>query len=230
MRIDATVVRFPDVKLAAREAPKLRGFFGTFFRDRSPLLHNHFEDGATRYAYPLVQYKVIDGTPHLVGALEGARLLFELFVSMREIEIEGTRVPLRSKNILHWKPEIGTADRLMRYRFATPWMALNGKNYLDYAKAKSEGERRRLLSAVLVGNVLSMYKHLGLRVEERLFADTTVRPRQTKFKNRNMTTFVGEFSINALIPELFGVGKSASRGFGSARLTEEREHIPEPIR
>ena len=54
-----TTIRFPEIALRTRDAHKLRGYFGNLFQEHSPLLHNHWEDGTSRYAYPLVQYKVV---------------------------------------------------------------------------------------------------------------------------------------------------------------------------
>jgi hypothetical protein len=62
-------------------------------------LHNHFEDGRLRYAYPLVQYKVVDNVPVLVGFADGADLLTQLFLKIKEIRIGNEIFPVYSKNI-----------------------------------------------------------------------------------------------------------------------------------
>ncbi len=45
-QITQTIIRFPDLRFQTRDAHKLRGFFGNLFKEYSPLLHNHFEDGS----------------------------------------------------------------------------------------------------------------------------------------------------------------------------------------
>ena len=82
-QITQTMIRFPDLRFQTRDAHKLRGFFGNLFKEYSPLLHNHFEDGSLRYAYPLVQYKVVDNIPMLTGFGEGGRLLIDLFLKIK---------------------------------------------------------------------------------------------------------------------------------------------------
>jgi hypothetical protein len=77
--IHQTIIRFPEIQLATRDAHKLRGYFGNMFQEYSPLLHNHLESGESAYRYPLVQYKVINRIPTLVGLNEGADLLINLF-------------------------------------------------------------------------------------------------------------------------------------------------------
>ena len=83
-------IRFPEIKLKTRDAHKLRGFFGEIFKEHSPLLHNHYNNGSFRYRYPLVQYKVIKEVPMLVGLEEGANLLTELFLKIKELVLDGT--------------------------------------------------------------------------------------------------------------------------------------------
>ena len=73
--IHITTIQFPEIKLQTRDAHKLRGYFGNLFKEHSPLLHNHYENGTFRHRYPLVQYKILNGIPSLVAAEEGAELL-----------------------------------------------------------------------------------------------------------------------------------------------------------
>ena len=90
MQITQTIIQFPDIKLQTRDAHKLRGYFGNLFKEQSPLLHNHYADGKARYAYPLVQYKVIDNMPVLVGFQQGGELLVSLFLKIEEIDSDSS--------------------------------------------------------------------------------------------------------------------------------------------
>src|SRR5260370_39552239 len=64
--------------LVPEEAAQLRGFFGTAFADEV-LLHHHEADGRLRYAYPRVQFKVLDQTAHLIGIAEGGAVVARLW-------------------------------------------------------------------------------------------------------------------------------------------------------
>ena len=210
-------ISFPEIRLTTRDGHKLRGYFGTVFREHSPLLHNHFEDGGLRYAMPLVQYKVLRGTPMLVGLQEGARLLTELFFQMKNLEIDGRAYPVHERDIVFRNQPVGVSDTLHDYRFATNWMALNERNYPEYL-AMSPDERRGFLGRILVGNILSFFKGIGLYLPEGVRIMATVRPdapRTTNLKNTRMMAFGGQFTTNALLPDLIGLGKSVSRGFGT---------------
>ncbi len=214
-RIPQTVIRFPDIRLQTRDAHKLRGYFGNLFREHSPLLHNHFEDGSLRYAYPLVQYKVIDGIPMLVGFRDGADLLAELFLKIKELDIDGNRYPVLSKHIDHRQVDLTPGDRLHRYTFKTLWMALNQKNYREYISLNDTAARKEMLDRLLRNNILSFYKGVDYWTDEKILATSEVRSKETHFKGKVMLGFTGTFTTNALLPDYAGIGKSVARGFGT---------------
>ncbi len=214
MQITQTIIQFPDIKLQTRDAHKLRGYFGNLFKEQSPLLHNHYADGKARYAYPLVQYKVIDNTPVLVGFQQGGELLVSLFLKIKEIDIEGEQFPVLAKNISQEHEELSVNKQLFNYSFKTLWMALNQNNHRKYLKLK-EGAKKEFLNRQLQNNILSFYKGLSFRTSERIMAVSQLKEKQTKFKGQPMLGFTGNFTSNAFIPELAGIGKSVSRGFGT---------------
>jgi len=217
MQITQSIIQFPDIELQTRDAHKLRGYFGNLFKEHSPLLHNHYDDGSARYAYPLVQYKVIDKMPLLVGFQEGAELLVSLFLKIREIKISGQNYPVLAKNIQQKQYELTVNQQLYNYRFKTLWMALNQENHHKYMLL-GENEKISFLNRQLQNNILSFYKGLSFRTTERIMAITRVNEKQTLFKDQPMLAFDGEFTTNAFIPEMAGIGKAVSRGFGTVSL------------
>lgn len=219
MQITQTTIQFPDIQLNARDAHKLRGYFGSLFQEHSPLLHNHYSDGTLRYAYPLVQYKVIDKTPVLVGFQQGADLLVSLFLKIREIDIEGKQYPVLAKNIQQKQHELSVNQQLYNYSFKTMWMALNQENYRKYLQLQ-EADKGQFLNRQLQNNILSFYKGLSYRTNERVMAITQLVEKQTQFKNQPMMAFAGEFTSNAYLPEWSGIGKAVSRGFGTITLKQ----------
>lgn len=240
--IPMTTVTFPEIALRTRDAHKLRGYFGELFKEHSPLLHNHLEneagaDGTTtvkfRYAYPLVQYKVLDRVPTLVGLGEGATLLTQLFLQIREITIDqgdsvggarsGETFPVLSKHIRHEQTPIGLTDDLVEYRFETLWMALNQTNYRDY-RHYAEAEQQAQLKRVLTSQLLALFREFGLWLQprERIMLRLSVDERTTQFKNQTMMAFTGGFLANVSLPNGIGLGKAVSRGFGTVQLVNDR--------
>ncbi len=212
-----TTITFPEIRLPQRAAAQLRGFFGQYFKEHSPLLHNHLEDGRTRYAYPLVQYKVLRGVPTLLGLGEGAQLLTELFFRIKTLEINGRTYPVMERDIVFRKVHTGLGEELYDYRFSTLWMALNQHNHAEYL-TKGPDERRAMLSRILTGNILSFFKGVGLFLPEDQRIVLKMRPqteKMTGFKDQLMVGISGDFTTNVLLPGWIGLGKSVARGYGT---------------
>ncbi len=218
-----TLITFPHIQLSPRDAHKLRGYIGTLFRERSPLLHNHLENGeGFRYAYPLVQYKVVNRIPMLVGVQEGAQLLVELFLQIKELNLDGSIYALRQKNVQCREVEAGYSEELFTYEFKTLWMALNQKNYEAY-QLMDQAKRQNELQRLLRNHMLAAFKGCGiwLEPEQRILCQASLVQRSTKFKNQTMIAFTGSFTTNAILPPFIGLGKSVSRGFGTIQLKNQ---------
>ncbi|RLD55829.1 MAG: DNA repair protein [Bacteroidetes bacterium] len=214
MKLHQTIIKFPGIKLQTRDAHKLRGYFGNVFKEYSPLLHNHFDDGKNRYGYPLVQYKIIKNTPMLMGLGDGAKLLVDLFLKIKNIDIDGNNHEVFSKNIENKIIDMSEAGQLYEYNFETLWMALNENNYKKYLKAPKE-EKEKLLTTILIGNILSFYKGIGFWTKEKILVKPKLTAKTTRFKDQDMVAFSGTFTSNAKLPDHIGIGKSVSRGFGT---------------
>jgi hypothetical protein len=215
-------ISFPEIRLPQRASAQLRGFFGDYFREHSPLLHNHYADGRLRYQYPLVQYKVLGGVPVLVGLQEGAKLLAELFFRIQTLHIAGREYPVMERDIAYKNVPVGWSDTLHDYRFCSLWMPLNQQNYPEYQQ-KDEIARRAMLGRILTGNILSFFKGIDLYLPEEQRIMVSVRPREerlTGFKDQLMTGITGDFTANVLLPDWIGLGKSVARGYGTIASDE----------
>jgi len=201
--------------LRAGEAPALRGFFGRQFEDEV-LMHNHGPNNELVYQYPKIQFKVIDSIAHVIGINEGAELLERLWLG-----IDKTRIGERELNVLDaqfdWKSEtVSVVPHPISYRFVHPWLALNQKNFQEYSESESMAFRIEKLNRTLVGNTLSLCKSLGIFLTERVEADCSkLSSFKTTLKGQAMIGFIGTFQVNIELPELIGLGKSVSRGFGT---------------
>lgn len=214
--IQVSTLQFPEIQLHTSDAHKLRGYFGNLFREHSSLLHNHFEDGSSMYRYPLVQYKVVRKVPTLVGLEEGARLLVELFLQIKELKIGEMTYPVLHKNFKSHEYEIGVSSRLQQYRFDTLWMALNQKNYETYLHVDRDA-KQELLRKVFTANCLSFFKAFEYWAKDQIMVFLEVEENSTQFKNQKMQAFQGRITTNVLLPDFVGLGKSVARGFGTIR-------------
>ena len=124
------------------------------------------------------------------------------------------------------KERIGDTAESRMYRFVSPWFALNQDNYRIY-QASNPSERVELLNRILIGNLLSFAKGMGMTVESRLTVSTDLHSARTGFKNEHIVVFYGTFSVNYELPSCAGIGKSISRGFGT--LQPLRGSGPSPL-
>lgn len=209
--------------LPRRAAELLRGAIAA----RNPncvLLHHHELTGQNIYFYPRVQYKVAGKKLTIVAIDEAIEAVDELTTNLSEITLSKARYILTEVIRQEETVSVGESEIPTRYEFVTPWLALNQKNMQQWGDL-SRLQRRHLLQRVLVGNCLSMSKGLGITVTQQLTATVDVSPRKVYLKGVLMIGFLGRFSINFEIPDLLGIGKSVSRGFGTVQQIKNRNVI-----
>ena len=97
--VELTTLTFPELRLRASDAGRLRGYFAKIFGDDSVLFHNHTEADGFRYAYTLIQYKVLRGLPTVIGVADGARLVMQAFMDVEELDLGGQIVRVDDKEL-----------------------------------------------------------------------------------------------------------------------------------
>ena len=210
-----TLLQFPEIKLTRRDGHKLRGYFANTYGSESDLFHNHDANGANIYRYPQVQYKIINNVPTVLGLGEGGKLIVDKFLAIKELNIDGQRIPLQQKNLKSEDYEIKIDDGMYRYQFVNPWLPLNQKNYKAYGKLEPKKQKEKL-HKILAGNMLSFFNSIPYYAEERIRVNIDMKaPFVTKFKNQPMMAFIGNFVCNVQLPNYIGLGKSVARGFGT---------------
>jgi hypothetical protein len=197
------------------DASKLRGFFAASFNEHA-LLHQHVTDRLI-YKYPLIQYKMLEGSPLVLGINEGADVLKEIYDKFDEIKLGESKYSIMERGITLKSEEFGCTEEIHSYRFATPWLALSQENYPKYINTNRE-ERRDLLRRILVGNLLSASKGLGYVAKEHIRLEVgEMRDEICLLKGTKVTGMRGEFTATFAIPDFLGLGKSVSRGYGAIR-------------
>jgi len=225
MKILLNVLRLADQRFAQRDAHKIRGYIGRLWEEYD-LLHNHAGDGRLQYRYPLVQYKVLQGIPTIIGLGEGAPLLAKIFLELKTLKIGGQIYENLHKELSHHETEFGDSGESVTYQFVTPWLALNQQNYqkfrsfgldLDKQAAVQHEMQLDMLQSILVNNVIAVAKALRYTVEQRHRPNVCVETCEVKFKDQPMLAFKGVFQMNFHLPDFIGLGKSPARGFGTVK-------------
>ncbi|MCD8023672.1 MAG: DNA repair protein [Lachnospiraceae bacterium] len=220
-KIKIMTASYKNIHLTASDARKVRGFFADL-DDADSNLHNHTEDGTDIYRYPKIQYKVLNQKPVIVAAEEGIRSLHPHLMEQTEIKIGDKVFTDTELDINLSERPIGDSRDKKTYRFLTPWLALNQKNYAVYQKASTE-EKEQMLTHILIGNLLSLCKGFGVTIERSLEAELHLKSTTVLYKGKKMEGFKGTFQVNCCIPELLGIGKATARGFGTVKLEKNEE-------
>lgn len=224
MHVQIMKLDFGDNQVDQRDASKLRGCIANQFPHYTEL-HHHLEKNRVLYKYPCIQYKVIRGIPMVIGINSGVKVLQTIYGFVDELKFEGETQIIYEKYITLKDEPFGISRKMMAYRFLTPWLALNEKNYQRY-KFLGRKEQTALLHRVLIGNILSVAKSLQYVVLDEIKVKTKLKPVKTELKGIPMIGFTGEFQVNFNLPDYIGLGKSVSRGFGAIKRIHGRESEP----
>ena len=222
-KIRVMTAKYKNIKISSSEARKVRGFFADL-DEMDSNLHNHLADGTDIYRYPKIQYKVINGNPTIVAIEEGIRSIHPHLMEERTLYIGDKAYSEVEMDIKLSELPVGDSRQIREYRFETPWLALNQNNAERYYESDEE-EREKLLGKILIGNVLSMCKGLGVTVEGQLQVSHKLKRVPVQYKGKKMEAFTGSFQMNCCIPELCGIGKGTSRGFGTVKLIKNQEEV-----
>lgn len=191
---------------------KIRGFFASHFKEFS-LFHQHYED-KLMYQYPLVQYKLINNIPVIMGINDGAELLKTIYNEFDSISLGTEIYSIFERKLIVRTEKFGLwIKKMVSYRFVTPWYALNQKNYQKYQEFSVPG-KISLLKRILIGNILSMSRGVDYDVPHEIICQLKVKPRKILVKNTRTIGFTGTFAVNFQIPNYLGLGKLVSRGLG----------------
>ncbi len=190
----------------------LRGFFGNNFIDDIEF-HHHIENSFF-YNYPLIQYKRIDDRPVVLGIEKYSQIIFNTISKVEYItnsygkRIKINNVELKTRTFYIKQIETKT------YKFQNPWIALNSENFKKFLSISLP--KKIFLENILIGNILSMLKGLGIFIDFKLsIIIQDILPSPIILNNNSFIAFKAIFSANILLPDYIGLGKSVSKGFGT---------------
>ena len=222
MKINTCNLLIKTDKDISQESNKLRGYIGNKFKNH-PLLHNHYGNEKFLYSYPLVQYHILDGQAMIFGIEEGVDVLKDISGDLKELNLDHTHYSIEEKIIREKEVDVNTSNEEYHYKFITPWLALNTQNFKKYNNLDDWKEKKLFLNKILIGNILSMAKGLGIIVNRRIYVKIHLEPVSVNYKSVKMLGFTGEFKVRFKIPDYFGFGKGVSQGFGSVKQIIDEE-------
>lgn len=214
-KLPTIVIQFGN-EIEFQAIPFFRGAVIASLEEKNILFHNHDED-KLRYSYPLIQYKRIHKKAAVMGIGKGIEVISQLLTANNlNYQIGNEQVKMRIESVnAHDNDIILTENIDSRYRLHN-WLPLNSENFKQYQETESIVERIQILERVLVGNILSFLKGVGIFLEERLEISLTdiKGQRAVEYKKIKLMAFDIEFKANITFPQYIGIGKHASVGCG----------------
>lgn len=189
------------------------------------IFSGHTSEGL-RYSYPLIQYKRIGGRAALVCIGEGVESIGEFFSScdfdMRIGEREPERFVIDSINANQMV--VQAWDDSFRYT-VRKWLPFNSGNHKEYMSMEGLADKVSFLQKILVGNMLSLCKGLGIRLEREIKCEIieTEECRSVIYKGVKMRAFDVEFKTNVSLPDFCGIGKGVSLGMGMVKMMKGKK-------
>jgi len=184
-------------------------------QDQSLLFHNHDEDGL-RYSYPLIQYKRIGGKAAIVCVGDGTEAIGAFFSSCNfNLHLGDRPVQLEIEQMKADKTIVQVWDDSFCYSLRK-WLPLNQENYEKYKQLDGIVERCALLEKLLIGNILSFAKGLGITLDKEIKVKIKNLGNERLYLHKSVKKMGMdvEFSCNVSIPDFIGLGQGVSVGYG----------------
>jgi hypothetical protein len=215
-RTPLLVIEFKN-SIQHHEIPKFRGAVINMLSSGNMLFHNHTEDGGLRYSYPLIQYKRIHGKAAIVCIKAGTESIGEFFSTVREPVVLGRQEmmleldSIKADSILIqiWESSFTCSLR--------KWLPFNSENYVRFRELTGLKEQIGFMENILIGNILSFAKGIGIHFEKELHCTVTDMEATGMMKHKGISfaAFDVLFRTNVSLPNYIGIGKGVSHGFGT---------------
>lgn len=189
------------------------------------LFHNHRGDGF-RYSYPLIQYKTLGGKASIVCIGEGCSAIRDYFSGFSStIALGDTETELFMESVREKSVSVSTGEEMNGHRLVR-WLPLNKENYEEYVRTESVTAKCAMLEKILVGNILSFGKGVGIVFEDEVKCLITDIRRQypASYKGVRLMAFDISFKTNVSLPYGIGLGKGVSIGNGTV-LPDRQERV-----
>ena len=211
---ESIVIRLITDKPVRKTPYQVKGVFMKQFSDEKvvPFLNGKLRN---KYLYPRVQVKILNEQIYIVGIKEGVNPVLSLIDNIRLFNFGNITINIEKYDIEENKDQFITTEKLLRYKFITPWIALNKSTGSKY-RFLTDQEKPLFLNQLLGKNLLFIAKELGFDIKNKIFTKVSINNLiPEKIDENGWGAFTGEFKTNFLIPSYIGLGNGITRGFGT---------------
>ena len=211
---ESVVIRLTSDKPVRKTPYQVKGVFMNQFSDQKivPFLNGKLRN---KYLYPRVQVKILNEQIYIIGIKEGIDPVLSLIDNIRSFNFGNITINIEKYDIEENKDQFITTEKLLRYKFITPWIALNKSTGGKY-RFLTDQEKPLFLNQLLGKNLLFIAKELGFDIKNKIFTKVSINNLiPEKIDENGWGAFTGEFKTNFLIPSYIGLGNGITRGFGT---------------
>ncbi len=212
--IKTVIVRVITDKPVRKTPYQVKGVFISHFPEEHivPLLDGRYRE---HFLYPRVQVKILNEQIYIIGVHEGVEPVLSLAKKLDVLDFGNITFQVMDVDIEEIDDRFKPVDRLIRYRFITPWVALNQTTGNRY-RFLNNTERITYLNRLLGQNIVFLAREMGIDIEDKIYtklALTSLFPKPVD--ENNWGSFFGEFRTNFMLPNYIGVGNGITRGYGT---------------
>ncbi len=212
--IESVVARIITDKPVRKTPYQVKGVFIRQYPDEPviPMLDGTYRD---KFLYPRVQVKILNEQIYIIGIHEGVKPVLSLVKNFDMFDFGNITFEIQNTDIEQDEQQFIPTDRLIRYRFITPWVALNQMTGGKYRFLTNQ-EKPSFLNRLLGQNIVFMAKEVGIDLNDKVFTKVKVSSLFPKPVDENKWgAFMGEFKTNFVLPNYIGVGNGITRGYGT---------------
>lgn len=213
-KIKSVVVRVITDKPVRKTPYQVKGVFMRQHPDEPiiPMLDGSYRD---RFLYPRVQVKILNEQIYIIGVHEGVDPVLSIAEKFESFDFGNITFDVQDCDIENTEEQFVPSSRLVRYRFITPWVALNHMTGGKYRFLTNQ-EKPSYLNRLLGQNIIFLANEVGVNIEDNIFTKvkvTSLFPRPVD--ENKWGAFMGEFKTNFVLPNYIGIGNGITRGFGT---------------
>ena len=212
--IKSVVVRVITNKPVRKTPYQVKGVFMRQFPDEDiiPMLNGTYRD---RYLYPRVQVKILNEQIYLIGINEGFDSVMSLYEKLESLDFGNITFDIKDCDIESVDNQFTPSEKLLHYRFITPWVALNHMTGGKY-KFLTNQEKPSYLNKLLGQNIIFLAREVGITLDQDILTKVKVSSLFPESVDDNKWgAFMGEFKTNFVLPSYIGIGNGITRGFGT---------------
>lgn len=211
----AICVRFQTDQPVSATPYQLKGVIIRKFPNHAivPFINGEYR-GQMRY--PRVQVKVLRNQLCIFGIGSGYKVVRGFYEELETFQVEeevykitGMDIPESDLHLDH------PSEDFLRYKFITPWVALN-RRYLAMYRALLPAERAAFLNRLLVQNLLFIGRELGYEISYTVTARVKLQSLTPRVvEEQGSGSFKGYFTSNMILPDYIGLGNGITKGLGT---------------